>query len=62
MATKSRTKVTGTTRAKRKNVAHEFMEAMGEAVAIAEGRAPAARVHVEFRPPTRTSKVDPSRQ
>jgi putative transcriptional regulator len=46
MTTKKATKSTKKKRAKRKNVAAEFMEAMAEAVAIAEGRTRPARVHV----------------
>lgn len=46
MRTRSRTKATGTKRAKRKNVTAELMEAMGQAVALAEGRMRPGRVHV----------------
>jgi putative transcriptional regulator len=44
--TKATTKATKKQRAKRKDVTAEFMKAMGQAVAIAQGRTRAARVHV----------------
>jgi putative transcriptional regulator len=47
MTTKRATKSTKKQRRpRRRNVAAEFIKAMGEAVAIAEGRTRAARVHV----------------